>query len=28
VRGIVLWDRADPAPPDASWAQKRLELVS
>jgi Mrp family chromosome partitioning ATPase len=28
VRGIVLWDRADPAPPAAGWGKKRLELVS
>ena len=27
MRGIVLWDRADPAPPDAGWVKKRLELV-
>jgi Mrp family chromosome partitioning ATPase len=27
VRGIVLWDRADPAPPEPGWGKKRLELV-
>jgi hypothetical protein len=27
MRGIVLWDRADPGPPEASWGKKRLELV-
>jgi Mrp family chromosome partitioning ATPase len=27
VRGIVLWDGADPAPPEAGWGKKRLELV-
>jgi Mrp family chromosome partitioning ATPase len=27
VRGIVLWDRDDPAQPEAGWGKKRLELV-
>jgi hypothetical protein len=27
VRGIVLWDRPDPAPPPAAWVRSRLELV-
>jgi hypothetical protein len=27
VRGIVLWDREDPAPPELGWGKKRLELV-
>jgi Mrp family chromosome partitioning ATPase len=27
VRGIVLWDRPDPAPPPAAWVSSRLELV-
>ncbi len=27
VRGIVLWDREDPAPPERGWGKKRLELV-
>jgi len=27
VRGIVLWEREDPAPPERGWRRKRLELV-
>jgi Mrp family chromosome partitioning ATPase len=27
MRGIVLWDREDPAQPEAGWGRKRLELV-
>ena len=27
VRGIVLWDREDPVPPEAGWGKKHLELV-
>jgi len=27
VRGIVLWERGDPVPPEAGWGKKRLELV-
>lgn len=28
VRGLVLWDREDPAPLAAGWGQRRLELMT